>query len=106
VLQLDLKSSVDRLWDAFWANGIANPLEVVEQLSYLLFVRWLDHVQGLEEREAQATGRPILNPLYMDSDQRVRWSTYTVLAPQNMLETVHQDVFPWLRRFERPDIVF
>lgn len=38
----ELKSQVDRLWDAFWAGGIANPLEVIEQITYLLFIKRLD----------------------------------------------------------------
>jgi hypothetical protein len=41
----ELKSKVDRIWDAFWSGGIANPLEVMEQITYLLFIRRLDDLQ-------------------------------------------------------------
>jgi type I restriction enzyme M protein len=41
----ELRSKVDRLWDAFWAGGISNPLEVIEQITYLMFIRRLDDLQ-------------------------------------------------------------
>src|SRR5262245_12503787 len=41
----DIRNQVDRVWDAFWSGGIANPLEVVEQITYLLFLRRLDDLQ-------------------------------------------------------------
>ena len=47
-----MKSQVDRVWDAFWSGGISNPLEVIEQITYLLFLRRLDDMQVLEENKA------------------------------------------------------
>ena len=41
----ELKSKIDRVWDAFWSGGISNPLEVIEQITYLLFIRRLDDIQ-------------------------------------------------------------
>ena len=55
----DLRNQVDRLWDAFWSGGIANPLEVIEQITYLLFLRRLDELQTLEEQKAQTLGTPV-----------------------------------------------
>jgi hypothetical protein len=46
----DIKNQVDRIWDAFWSGGISNPLEVIEQITYLLFIRRLDDLHTLEER--------------------------------------------------------
>ena len=48
----DIKSQIDRIWDAFWSGGISNPLEVIEQITYLLFLRRLDDLQTLEENKA------------------------------------------------------
>jgi len=50
VLTGDLRNKVDQVWDAFWSGGISNPLEVLEQLTYLLFIRRLDEMEKLEER--------------------------------------------------------
>lgn len=48
----ELKNKVDRVWDAFWMGGISNPLEVIEQITYLLFLKRLDQRQLLAERRA------------------------------------------------------
>ena len=48
----EIKSQIDRVWATIWAGGISNPLEVVEQLTYLLFLRRLDEMQTLEENKA------------------------------------------------------
>ena len=53
----DIRNQIDRLWDAFWSGGIANPVEVIEQITYLLFLKRLDEVQGLAERKAARDAR-------------------------------------------------
>ena len=55
----ELRSKIDGVWNAFWAGGIANPLEVIEQITYLLFMRGLDEAQLLEENKATRLKRPI-----------------------------------------------
>ena len=50
----ELKSQVDKIWEAFWTGGISNPLSVIEQFTYLLFIRRLDERQLLEAQKAQA----------------------------------------------------
>ena len=57
----ELKSQVDKIWEAFWTGGISNPLSVIEQFTYLLFVRRLDERQLLEEKKANTVGVPIQN---------------------------------------------
>lgn len=58
----ELKSQIDRIWDSFWAGGIANPLEVIEQLTFLLFIKRLDELQTLAENKASRLGEPIERP--------------------------------------------
>ncbi len=58
----ELKSKIDRIWDAFWSGGISNPLEVIEQITYLLFIRRLDDLQTLAEKLANRVGGPVENP--------------------------------------------
>jgi type I restriction enzyme M protein len=48
----ELRSKIDGVWNAFWAGGIANPLEVIEQITYLLFMRGLDEAHTREENKA------------------------------------------------------
>src|SRR5215471_1474693 len=102
-----LKSQVDRLWDAFWAGGIANPLEVIEQITYLLFIRRLDAIQTAKEHKAARTGKPIENPIYAPGDeQRLRWSRFTNEHPEAMLTIVRDGVFPWLRSLRGEDSTY
>lgn len=49
VITGELRSKIDRLWDAFWSGGISNPLEVIEQITYLMFIRRLDGIQTTKE---------------------------------------------------------
>ena len=55
----ELRSKIDGVWNAFWAGGIANPLEVIEQITYLLFMRGLDDLHTLEENKANRLKKPI-----------------------------------------------
>ena len=52
----ELRNQIDRLWDAFWSGGISNPLEVMEQITYLLFLRRLDDLQQLDENRSSRHG--------------------------------------------------
>lgn len=54
----ELKSKIDQIWNAFWSGGIANPLEMIEQITYLLFLRRLDDLRTLEENKANRLKRP------------------------------------------------
>ena len=48
----ELKSKIDRIWDTMWSGGISNPLSVIEQLTYLLFIKGLDEIHTLKENKA------------------------------------------------------
>ena len=54
----ELRSKIDRIWNDFWSGGISNPLEVMEQLTYLLFLKRLDDLQLVKERKASRLGEP------------------------------------------------
>jgi len=99
-----LKGQVDRVWDAFWSGGISNPLEVIEQITYLLFLRRLDELQTLEENKAQRTGKAFDRRIFpAGSDPRsrpfedFRWHRFRNLAPAEMYELVAEHIFPFLR---------
>ena len=98
-----LKSQIDSVWDDFWSGGISNPLEVMEQLTYLLFIRALDEEQTRAENKAAQTGEPIDNPVFpqgTDSKgqpyENLRWSRFKNLVPAEMYKTVDEHVFPFL----------
>jgi type I restriction enzyme M protein len=80
----ELKSQVDKIWETFWTGGISNPLTVIEQFTYLLFLRRLDETQLLEEKKANMTGGQLKNPLYKKQHQGFRWHSFRELDPQSM----------------------
>ncbi|WP_319458187.1 MULTISPECIES: class I SAM-dependent DNA methyltransferase [unclassified Mycobacterium] len=92
----ELKSKVDRVWDAFWSGGIANPLEVIEQITYLLFIRRLDDLNTLAEKKARVTGTDD-GILFKPGQQHLRWSKFKNDEPGVMLKMVSDEVFPFLR---------
>src|SRR6266566_4140459 len=100
----ELRNQIDRVWDAFWSGGIANPLQVIEQITYLLFLRRLDELQTLAEAKAAATKKPVERPIFPDGkDQRgrdyqdLRWSRFRHFEPNEMYEVMGDHVFPFLR---------
>lgn len=60
-----IKSQIDQIWNAFWSGGISNSLEVIEQITYLLFLRRLDDLQTLEENKATKLKRPMEHPVFL-----------------------------------------
>lgn len=100
----ELKARVDRIWNDFWSGGIANPLEVMEQLTYLLFIRRLDDLHTLQERKAHRLGVPIEDPVFPAGDDEqgrpwddLRWSRFREREPEQMFQIVGERIFPWLR---------
>ena len=101
----ELKSQIDRIWDTFWSGGISNPLEVIEQITYLRFIRRLDDLHPLEENKANRLKLKKLErrifPEGKDSRGRphadLRWSPFRHLPPADMFTVLDQHVFPFLR---------
>ncbi|TAU73041.1 type I restriction-modification system subunit M [Rhizobium leguminosarum] len=105
----EIRSKIDQVWNAFWAGGIANPLEVIEQITYLLFMRGLDDIQTREENKANMLGRPIERVIFPEgvyrqdrdgkdvSYQELRWSRLKNEDPARMFLLVSEFVFPFLR---------
>jgi type I restriction enzyme M protein len=93
----ELKSKVDRIWDTMWSGGISNPLSVIEQLTYLLFIKRLDELQTLKESKAARTGKPIEDPIFNKKQNHLRWSRFKETAPEQMFETVRDGAFPFIK---------
>ncbi|MEU6557805.1 N-6 DNA methylase [Streptomyces sp. NPDC046915] len=93
----ELKSKVDRVWDAFWSGGISNPLEVTEQITYLLFIKRLDEIQTLKDEQVNRNGKPDPDPLFTEDEQELRWQNFKARDPEVMYGIVEQGVFPYLR---------
>ena len=93
----ELKSKVDKIWDTMWSGGVSNPLSVIEQLTYLLFIKRLDELHTLKERKAQRLGQSIDEPVFEPDEDHLRWSRFKDKAPEQMFNTVRDEVFPFIK---------
>ena len=93
----ELKSKVDAIWDTMWSGGVSNPLSVIEQLTYLLFIKRLDELHTLKERKAARTGKAIEDPVFSKKQDHLRWSRFKEAAPEEMFATVKDEVFPFIK---------
>ncbi|HEY0682878.1 MAG TPA: class I SAM-dependent DNA methyltransferase [Steroidobacter sp.] len=103
-----IRSQIDQIWNAFWSGGISNPLEVIEQITYLLFLKRLDDLHTLEENKAARLKRPLERRVFPKGKDKIgkdggrsyedlRWSRFKHFAPADMFEVVGQHAFPFLR---------
>ncbi len=94
----EIKSKVDKLWTTFWNNGISNPLSVIEQISYLLFIKRLDDLEFLKEKKARRLGKPIKDNIFSEEQQTLRWSHFKNLSDADeMLRIVRDGAFPFIK---------
>jgi len=80
----ELKSQVDKIWNSFWTGGVANPLTVIEQLTYLIFIRRLDEMETLEEKKANQMGIDKKLEFFTGQQQAFRWSHFKDKDPETM----------------------
>lgn len=94
----ELKSKVDKIWETFWTGGLTNPLEVIEQFTYLLFIKGLDEVETKNEAGAMLLGVPY-DRTFNDEQQHLRWSKFANEGnAEKMYEIVQNEVFPFIKR--------
>ncbi|GAB2721437.1 DNA methyltransferase [Hymenobacter frigidus] len=95
----ELKSKIDRVWEAFWTGGLSNPITVIEQMTYLLFIRRLDDLHTQREQKAAFLQKSIENPIYLPLEQELRWSYFKNADPDVMyrLFTREGGVFDFLK---------
>lgn len=79
-----LRSSVDKLWEAFWTGGVSNPLTVIEQITYLLFLRRLDENQTLKEKQASKLGGNVKDAIYPKKYDDLRWKNFRDKDPDTL----------------------
>lgn len=95
----EVKNKVDKIWTDIWAGGISNPLTVIEQLTYLMFIRSLDEKELENESFENLTGEtmPKIFP-QTESGQNLRWSRFKEKDPRAIYEIISQQVFPFIKK--------
>ena len=111
-----IKSQVDQIWNAFWSGGVSNPLSVIEQITYLLFIKRLDEIHTREEARATTLKRQMERRIFPEGTFRykvsddpddnthtdrpyddLRWQRLINFEPREKMKLVDQHVFPFLR---------
>ena len=101
----ELKNKIDSLWEIFWNGGITNPLDVIEQMTYLMFIKDLDDTDNLRAKEAAMLGLPYksifageveIGERKVDGNQ-LKWSVFHDLPAQRMYAVVQEWVFPFIK---------
>ena len=110
-----LRSRVGALWNRFWSGGIANPLSAIEQISYLLFMRRLDALDEKKRGDAEFTRREFTSIFAgkyetrggkKRSREELRWSKLRNLPPEEMLDHVRDNVFPFIKSLKSGGEIF
>lgn len=93
----ELKNKIDKIWETFWTGGITNPLDVIEQFTYLLFIKQLDEVETRREADAMILGfEP--DRIFSEDEQEYRWSRFKNLGDADIVyKLIQEKVFPFIK---------
>ena len=106
----EIKNKIDQIWDTFFVAGITNPITVLEQMTYVFFMKLLDDKQIQEEANANDFESELANPTFPkgqmwlnpETQQEIpyedlRWKNFTDKGPDNMFNMVRQNVFEFIK---------
>lgn len=106
----EMKNKVDSIWDTIWTGGITSPITVLEQITYLMFMKLLDDNQLKAEANANILGVPLKNKVFKDGIcvisenphvetdyKNLRWNVFHNYEPGEMLTNIQMYVFPFIK---------
>lgn len=101
----ELKNKIDSLWEIFWTGGLTNPLDVIEQMTYLMFIHDLDEADNTHAKESAMLGLPYesifskevkLGDRVIDGSQ-LKWSVFHDFPSERMYSVMQEMVFPFIK---------
>ncbi|OYS00080.1 DNA methyltransferase [Lactobacillus taiwanensis] len=109
----ELKSKIDNLWETFATGGLTNPLNVIEQITYLMFIKDLDDsdnsrkkdsiLLGLNDYKSIFDGQVKIDDELVVNGDELRWSTFKDFAPEKMFSIVQKEVFPFIKNLKNDE---
>lgn len=106
----ELKNKVDSVWDTIWTGGVTSPITVLEQITYLMFMKLLDDNQIKQEANAAILGVPLKNKVFKEGNcvisetprietdyNNLRWSVFHNWKSEDMLSNIQTYVFPFIK---------
>jgi type I restriction enzyme M protein len=91
----ELKSKVNKIWETFWTGGISNPLTVIEQFTFLIFIKSLDNAQVKITNQKRL--KPDLKDIFPKEKEHLRWDKLSAMTAQNMFDCFKDEVFPFIK---------
>ena len=91
----ELKNKIDMIWEMFWTGGITNPLDVVEQMTYLMFIHDLDETDAKKAKSSMMLELPYTS-MFEGHDQ-YKWSVFRDLPAEKMYELMQSEIFPFIK---------
>lgn len=104
----ELKNKIDSLWEIFWTGGLTNPLDVIEQMTYLMFIHDLDVSDTKHKKEAAMIGtdytsifegQEVINGREVDKE-KLKWSTFHDMGAEQMYQNMSESVFPFIKNLD------
>jgi type I restriction enzyme M protein len=101
----ELKNKIDSLWEIFWTGGLTNPLDVIEQMTYLMFIHDLDDTDNRHAKEAMMLGLPYESVFAKEvkigertiNGNQLKWSVFHDFPAAKMYSTMQEWVFPFIK---------
>lgn len=106
----EIKNKIDQIWDTFWTAGVTNPITVLEQMTYLFFMKMLDDKQRQEEQTASLFGNTLKDPIFPKGEvwknpetkeeveyEQMRWHVFKETSADNMYRMVSHHVFVFIK---------
>lgn len=116
MISQDIKNKVNELWDKFWSGGLANPIDAIQQITYLLFIKQLDENDQKRSEEAELSGLSYTSifedKFYLPGDDRginkedLRWRNFSDKPAKEMFQLVQIYVFPFIKTLGEKDSPF
>ena len=91
----ELKNKVDKLWEMFWTGGLTNPLDVIEQITYLMFIRDLDEMDNTRKKDSLMLGLSFES--IFTAKEHLKWSSLRDKPADNMYQAIQGEVFPFIK---------
>lgn len=91
----ELKNKIDQIWEMFWTGGITNPLDVVEQMTYLMFIHDLDDVDTKKAKSSLMLELPYTS--MFEGHEQYKWSVFRDLPAEKMYELMQTEIFPFIK---------
>ena len=93
----EIKNKINGIWDVLFAAGLSNPVQAIEQITYLMFIKILDDNETIKERNAQLFDEEVINPIFDKEHQNCRWHIFKHFEPETMFNNMIEKVFPFIK---------